>query len=143
MKIIFLQECPPYHKGEVQNVADGYARNYLIPNKLAQLATESGIQENEKRVAKQKLEKDNFTEALKKALESIQNKSIKIFAKSSDHGTLYAAISSEKIAEELSKKNDLILPKELIRQLPQIKIRGEYPIKLQYEGKEYSFIIQV
>jgi large subunit ribosomal protein L9 len=143
MKVIFLKDVPPYKKGEVNAVSDGYARNYLFPQKFALPATESGILESENRTRKQKLEKNHSLTAIKKGLESVQGKIVKLDAKSSEQGTLYAAITPEKISQELSKEYNLTFPKELINQLPHIKLRGEYSIKLQYEGKEYSLILQI
>lgn len=143
MKVLFLKDCLPYRKGEVHTVAEGFARNYLIPKNFAQPATTSGILESEKRAEKQKLENYQVLEAIKNGLESIQGKTMEIKAKSSEHGKLYAAVTSEKIALELQKEYNFMLPKELVSQLPQIKTHGEHQVKLQYEGKEYYFTLKI
>jgi len=131
MKIILLKDVEKLgKKGEVKKVADGYARNFLIPQGLAVLATEEELKKLEQR---QKIE----SEKAKKELELYQELALKldgleleIPAKVSEDGKLFGAITPSKICEYLKEREFEINPKQIKLERP-IKEIGEYEVTIE------------
>lgn len=104
MKVIFLKDVKGQgKKGEVKNVSEGYAKNFLIPQGLANPASDSNVKqlEQQKKAEKKKLdlEKQHFQELAEK----LGNTTIQIKAKSGEGGRLFGSITSKQIADELGK----------------------------------------
>lgn len=132
MQVILIQDVNNLGKrGDIKNVSDGYARNFLLPKKLAEIATETAIQKNlaqkEKRAAVEKSE----LEKVQKLAEEIQGQEIVMKAKEKD-GKLFGAISVKAIAKEFKKKGIVVSEKSIILEDP-IKEVGEYQIKIKLE----------
>ena len=116
--------------GQVVKVADGYARNYLLPKKLAYLATPGNLKviESErnsllKKEAKQKDDADK----LKQMLDKVE---ITIRRKVGEHNALYGSVTNADVAEELEKKGYEI-EKRKIHMDDHIKSIGEYEIPIR------------
>ncbi|MFI3250034.1 MAG: 50S ribosomal protein L9 [Eubacteriales bacterium] len=122
-------------KGELVEVSDGYGRNFLLPKKLAVIATAENIntmkQQDKARKAQQAAEKALAQETSKK----LEGLSVKISAKAGDGGRLFGTITTKEISEELSKQHGIEIAKvKLVLEEP-IKACGTYGIKckLGYE----------
>ncbi len=135
MKVIFLKDVKGKGKaGEVKEVADGYARNHLIPNNLAVEATKSNLKalEAKKRSEAKKAEQvKQEAEQLKEKLEKME---VKITAKAGEGGRLFGAITNKQIADVLKKQNIKIDRRKIeldepIRSLGYTKI----PVKIHPE----------
>ncbi|MBU9722319.1 MULTISPECIES: 50S ribosomal protein L9 [Bacillaceae] len=104
MKVIFLSDVKGKgKKGEVKNVSEGYARNYLFKNNLAIEANAGNMKTLEKKQeSKQKQAEEEVKQAeqLKEKLESME---VKIKAKSGEGGRLFGAVTNKQIAEHLKK----------------------------------------
>src|SRR5687767_3567290 len=102
MKVILSKDVPGTGKaGEVKDVADGYARNYLIPRKLAIPATNNALQNVEAKKASE--QKTAAEEAAARALaDRLTSAPVVLTAKVGDQGRLYGSITSGDIAEQLS-----------------------------------------
>ena len=102
MKLILLQDVENLGEaGEVVTVKDGYGRNYLIPKKLARIATPSSIKawQEERRQASRKLMKvQTDAEALAKQMEKIE---VVISAKVGEENRIFGTVTSQQIAEHL------------------------------------------
>ncbi|MCR3761142.1 50S ribosomal protein L9 [Clostridium felsineum] len=131
MKVILLKDIKSIgKKGEVINVSDGYARNFLFPKKLAEEANNANMRVlNLKKEAerKQKLEE---TEAAQKLASELKGKELKLTAKAGENGRLFGAITSKDIAAEIKKQFKVDIDKkkvntETIRQL------GNYEVELK------------
>ena len=127
MKVILLKDTPKIGKKfEIKNVSNGYAQNYLIPNKLAEIATK----ETEARIALAKSlhdEKTKATEAeLLKKLKGIKDAVITIEEKANDKGVLFAGIRGDELVSHIKKELDLdISPEHIVLKEP-IKEIGEH-----------------
>lgn len=102
MKVILNQDVKDLgKKGELVNVSDGYAKNFLIPRKIAVIADATAMNELKNREASKAhhlaVEKAN-AEAAAKALEG---KSVKITAKAGSNGRLFGSVSAKEIAEHI------------------------------------------
>lgn len=132
MKIILLKDVEKLgKKDEIKNVADGYARNFLIPKKLAVLATENELKKLE---ARKKIEAQKAEEELKiyqEIASNIDGIELEIPAKVSEDGRLFGAITAARISDLLKQKNFDIGPKQIKIDKP-IKELGEYEATIEF-----------
>jgi large subunit ribosomal protein L9 len=131
MKVYLLKSIPNLgSKGEIKNVADGYALNYLFPNKIAQRADSKIIekvsQKQERKIIERKKQKE---QAIKLASE-FKNLVLEIPLKFSPEGKKsYDSVNSKRIIEEL-KKRQIILKESQIQLKNPLKEQGDYEVKL-------------
>lgn len=136
MKVIFQVDVKGKgKKGEMKEVSDGYARNFLLPKKLAVIATADSLNAmklQEKAKAKQLAEEKAAAEANAEGLKGVM---VKIQAKAGAGGKLFGSITSKEISEELQRQFDISIEKNKIVQTDPIKTYGSYAIKckLGYE----------
>ena len=121
-------------RGEIVKVADGYARNYLLPRKLALLATEGNKKQIEREKVKfdaKEAEDQKIAQAMAERLSSID---VEISRKVGETDALYGSVTSSDIAEALAKKGFELDRRKLVLQEP-IKKLGEFsiPLKLHRE----------
>ena len=136
MKVILLQDVKSLgKKGEIVEVSDGYARNYVLPKKLGAEANSKNMNDlklqkaNEEKVAKQQLE------AAQEMATLLETKEVVVKMKSGEGGKTFGSISSKEIAEEAKKQCDLALDKKKI-QLPEaIKSLGVYEVHVKLHTK--------
>lgn len=140
MKIILLSDIKSLgKKGELKNVAEGYAMNFLLPKKMAEIATPEAVSRLEKE--KEDLRKRNAEEEgkLKKIASEINGEKITIEAKSKK-GKLFGSITAKNIFAEAKKKNLDISEKNIILEEP-IKTAGEREITIDFGKKIKAKII--
>lgn len=122
-------------KGDVVNVADGYAKNYLFPKNMAIEATNGALNElkNEKESCKRKKEMEK-QEALK-AADILKDKQVVVFSNAGESGKLFGSVTSQEIAEKINETYGLSVNKKKIRLNEDIKSFGtyEFVIKLYPE----------
>jgi large subunit ribosomal protein L9 len=116
-------------RGQVVNVSDGYARNFLFPRKLAVAVTESNMKalETEKKDLDSK-HKRTLTIAKQQA-ENLSKVKVKIKAKCGDKGKLFGSITSQDLADAIKKQAGQDIPKKKISLDTPIKYLGEYKVK--------------
>ena len=136
MKVILQQDVKGQgKKGQLVDVSDGYARNFLLPKKLAVIATAENLntmkQQEKARKAQQAAEKAE-AEALSKKLESL---TVKVAAKAGEGGRLFGAVTAKEISECLAQQHGLNIAKTKLVLDESIKACGGYKIKakLGYE----------
>jgi len=130
MRIVLLKDVPNLgKKGDLKDVSDGYGRNFLIKNKLAEILTP----QIEKRLAIERLIEEKATAALKnQALalkEKIENLKLVLKTKIGESGQIFGSITPTNILAELGK-NGVKLEKNQILSKP-IKTLGEHKIKIK------------
>ena len=132
MRIILLQDVKDLgKKGDMKNVSNGFARNYLLPKKLVKIATRGAMMEleNIKKIQETKATKD--LEKTEKTVDTLDGYELIFKEKQKETGKLYAAITSTKIASALKKagfnvsKNNIILEEN-------IKELGEHDVHLEF-----------
>ncbi|RVT61361.1 50S ribosomal protein L9 [Niallia taxi] len=149
MKVIFLKDVKGKgKKGEVKNVADGYAQNFLLKQGLAVEANAGAVSTlNAQKKKEEKLAADELEEA--KALkEKVEKLTVELTAKSGEGGRLFGSITSKQIADELKKKHQIKIDKrkidlnDAIRSLGvtkvAVKIHQEVTATLNVHVKELS-----
>ena len=136
MKVILQQDVRGQgKKGQLVEVSDGYARNFLLPKKLAVPATAENVntmkQQEKARKAQEVAEKAE-AEALSKKLEGLM---VKIPAKAGEGGRLFSAVTAKEISEALAAQHGLTIAKAKLVLDEPIKACGGYQVKakLGYE----------
>lgn len=143
MKVILQQDVKGQGKrGQAVEVADGYARNFLFPKKLAVPATAdamNAMQIKEKahqaQMAREKAEAEENARKLK-------DLTVKISAKAGSAGKLFGAVTSKEISEALEKQHGVSIEKNKIIQAEPIKTFGTYEVKCKL-GYEVSGTLKV
>ncbi|MDR1298872.1 MAG: 50S ribosomal protein L9 [Oscillospiraceae bacterium] len=136
MKVILEQDVKDQgKKGQMIEVSDGYARNYLLPRKLASKATEDNVnamKQREKARARRAEAEKKEAEEIAAKLEGIQ---VKISAKAGGAGKLFGAVTSKEISQALLEQHGIAIEKNKIVLAEHIKAFGAYAVKckLGYE----------
>ena len=132
MKVILLQDVKSLgKKGEIVNVNDGYARNFILPKKLGLEATGKNLNDlklqknNEKKVAEENLE---AAQAFAKDLET---KEIILTLKVGEGGRTFGSVSSKEIAEEVKAQLNLNVDKKKIQLKEAIKTLGTHNVSVK------------
>jgi large subunit ribosomal protein L9 len=130
MKVLLLQDVKGLgKKGEIKEVKPGYARNFLIPRKLAKVATPEVIKEFKIRQAKEEAERKAKLEELNRLKARIEAEPLVIKHKLGANGQLYGAVTHKEIAEKLKEKGIEIDKREI--EAPPIKSVGEYEVEIK------------
>ena len=132
MKVIFTEDVPNVAKvGQMKDVADGYARNYLIPRKLAVFANSGTIKAMAAKM-EARVKADAQAELEMKDLgESLKGKEIFIEAKSGGKERLYGSVTNSDIATELEKVTGLEVDKRKIKLFEAIHQLGTYEVEIR------------
>lgn len=129
MRVILTQDVPNLgRKGEVKTVADGYARNLLLPKKLAVVASPEAILALEAQKFRQAKEAEVELAETQKLAAQLEGKAIEIAAKANADGKLYAAVTSAKVVTAL-KAHGFIVSRQRMPNL-SIKELGEHELAI-------------
>ena len=142
MKVILIQDVNNLGKiGDSVNVKNGYARNFLIPNKLALFANDQNMKSIESMLKQQELknakERSNL-ESLSKVLDKV---TLKFELKAGEEGKLFGSVTSQMISDELAKQDLNIDKKEIVLDEP-IKELGKHKVSIDL-GENLSASIQI
>jgi len=132
MKVVFLEDVPRVAEaGQMKEVADGYARNYLIPKKLAILADARAMHLVESQL-KKKARLQAETEAeMKELAKQLEGQEIALKARAGAEDRLYGSITNADIAEELNKSAGVVVDKRKIELDEPIREVGSYEIVIR------------
>ncbi|MBR4113340.1 MAG: 50S ribosomal protein L9, partial [Anaerotignum sp.] len=115
MKMILLQDVKSVgKKGDLINVSEGYAKNFLLPKKLAVEATKSNLNDYE---LKQKADARHKQEELEKAqatAKALEDKVVTIKVKTGGNGKLFGSVTNKEVAEEIIKQTKLDIDKKKV-----------------------------
>ncbi|KKR62657.1 50S ribosomal protein L9 [Candidatus Nomurabacteria bacterium RIFCSPHIGHO2_01_FULL_39_220] len=140
MKVIFLRDVPRVgRKNDTKEVNDGYAVNFLLPRKLAVVATPKAITELELRQKEIAIEREVQESLLLKNLEAIKGKVITIKEKADEKGHLFAQVHKKEIIEAMKAQNHADIGEEFIILEKPIKQVGGFEIPISIKGKKSSF----
>lgn len=130
MKVILLQDVKAQgKKGEMITVSDGYARNFLLPRKLAMEATTDAInaKKNADAAALRRVEEERKSALALKA--RLAETPVKIYAKAGSGGRLFGSVTTKEISEALMKQYGIDLPKTRLELSEPIKTFGTFQAK--------------
>jgi len=144
MKVILLADVKGQGKaGELLEVSDGHARNFLIPRKLAVEATPQRMTEYKQQEAKKARLKAQAITGAKEIQEKLQEITVTITGKGGgDGGRLFGAVTGKEIADALKKQHGIVIEKNKIVQESPIKTFGEHTVKVKL-GNELSGVVRI
>jgi large subunit ribosomal protein L9 len=128
MKVIFLKDVPKGKRGEIKEVADGYARNFLFPKGMALPATPSATKEAKLLLDKKVEHQTRQHEEQSKIAQELEGKELRFKAKAGAKGRLHGSITSSNIAEELSRLTGLEVDKKRVEIDEPLHQLGSYDI---------------
>lgn len=140
MKVILLKDVKNVGKKyETKEVSDGHALNFLIPNKLAETATESSLKRVQNIKAREEGEKRVNEDLLMKNVKDVNDITLEIKETANDKGHLFKGVHQKEIADELKKQGHLDLLPEYIMLEKPIKEVGEHIIEVKVQDKTAKF----
>lgn len=131
MKIIFIKDLKGQgKKGEIKEVSDGYANNFLISKGYAQLATQGVINQVEQEKNSEQRKKDLLKEQAHQLANKMKTITITMRAKAGEGGKLFGAITSKQVADELEKQKILVDKRKILLEEP-IRTLGVHLIQIK------------
>lgn len=145
MKVIYLQDVKGSgKKGEVKNVADGYARNLLLPKGLAVEATPANLSKLEGQKSSAQFKIDTEKKAAQEAADKVKGKKVVIKAKAGSNDKLFGSVTSAHVAAALSEQFGINIDKKKISLNTEIKNFGSYAAVIKfYSGISEKIDIEV
>ncbi|KAA9005154.1 50S ribosomal protein L9 [Paenibacillus spiritus] len=132
MKVIFLKDVKGQgKKGQVKEVSEGYATNFLLPRGMARPATEGNVKTLENQAAAEQRRKENEKEEAKQLAEKLNELTLNLKAKAGEGGRLFGAITSKQIAEQLASSHGIALDKRKIELGDPIRHLGGFQINVK------------
>ena len=133
MKVILLEDVKALgKKGEIVNVNDGYARNFILPKKLGLEATGKNLNDLKLQKANEDKKAQAILEEAQELAKKIEAGKVTLAIKVGEGGRTFGSVSSKEIAAEVKKQMDLDIDKKKIQLKDSIKTLGthEVPVKL-------------
>ncbi|MBC7345509.1 MAG: 50S ribosomal protein L9, partial [Clostridia bacterium] len=145
MKVILLEEVKNLGgRGALVNVADGYARNYLFPKKLALPATPANIKRLERERERIRLLEEREIEEAQQQKEKLEGVQVSIPARAGEQGRLFGSVTAQDIALELERQSGIKVDKKKIELPETIKSLGTYQVVVRlHPSVTASLTIQV
>jgi len=142
MKIILLQDVAKTGKKyDIKQVSDGYALNFLIPQKLAKIATKEEIKNVEIEKKKFIEKRENEEKELLKDIKKLSNSKINIMVKMNKEGRLFSGIGKKEIILAIKDQKAINLKEENIILEKPIKEAGEKEIEIKASGEKHKFFL--
>ena len=136
MKIILLQDVENLGKaGDLKEVANGYARNYLLPRQLAAGATPSLIANRQQRIAAEQRKIEKQADANRQQAERLGQITLTFKARVGTQGRLYGSITSQDIATGLREVEGIIVDRRLIDLPNPIRSTGTFTVPVKIASK--------
>ena len=144
MRVVLLKDVKGTgKKGEVKEVADGFAKNFLLKGGYARLADNSALSENKIQKDAQAYHKQQEFLAAKELAKKIEGKTVTLKIKCGENGKTFGSVSSKEICDEL-EKSGIVLDKKKIELKEPIKAVGEYSIVAKiYPEVSAKFVVSV
>lgn len=131
MKVILLQDVKGTgKKGELKDVSDGFARNFLLKRGMAKIADSSAINQKNMQDEAQDYHYNQNLQNAKQIAQKLQNEVLHFSVKGGDNGKIFGSLTSAEIAEELKKDGYDITKKQIVLDSP-IKFAGRYVVDIK------------
>lgn len=133
MKIIFLQDVPPNARaGDIKDVKNGYARNYLLPRGLATMATGGELKRVESLRREAEVRRVKEAEEWREVAEKLAEEPVEILVRSGPRGRLYGSVTNTMLAEKLTEISRVRVDRRGIRFETPVRLLGEYTVPIHY-----------
>lgn len=137
MQVILKKEVQNIGEaGDLVNVKDGYARNFLIPRNYAEIATEGALKNREQNMARIKAKQEKLhQEAMAKAAEIEKLGQLELSAKAGESGKLFGTITTKKLCEELKERANIEIDRKIVSLNAPINKIGEFTMLIKLTSK--------
>ncbi len=136
MKVILLTDVPKLGKqGDVVQVSDGYARNFLLPKNLVAEASEARLRELQQKNEREEKRKEKEEEKAKWIKGKIEGQTVVVHAKCGEGGKLFGAVTSKEITDALKAQYKVEVDKKRVEIKEPIRHLGEYPVRIRLHQK--------
>ncbi len=145
MKVIFLQDVPPNARaGDVKDVKNGYARNFLLPRELATLATTGELKRVESLRREAEVRRVKEAEEWREVAAKLAEEPVEILVRSGPRGRLYGSVTNTMLAEKLTEISRVQVDRRGIRFDTPVRMLGEYVVQIRYfEGVDGQVVLNV
>lgn len=145
MLVLLLKDVPNVgHKGQTVNVSSGYYRNFLVPRKLATVATDKLVAHVQTQKSKEGEKLEARKDSALRIQEKLNGQSIRLKERANESGKLFAAIHEKELVEAIEKEHKVILKPENILISEAMKNLGDYEITLKlFEGIQAKMAVHV
>ncbi len=122
--------------GEIVNVKDGYARNFLLPQQMAEVATEGALKNREQNIARIQAKQEKLHQEALAIAEKIEKfAKLELAAKAGETGKLFGTITTKKLTEELAEKAGIEVDRKNVSLNAPINKVGEYTMLIKLTSK--------
>jgi len=136
MRVILLQDVDGLGKaGDLKDVANGYARNYLLPRQLAAGATPSLIANRQQRIAAEQRKLEKQSELNRQQAERLGQVTLTFKARVGSQGRLYGSITSQDIAAGLREAEGIVIDRRMIDMPEPIRTTGTFKVPVKIASK--------
>lgn len=144
MKVVLLADVKGKgKKGELCNVSDGYARNFLFPKNLAIEADSAAMSELKSREAAVAHHKQEEIDAAKATAAKLEGKTVTVKAKAGSNGRLFGSVTSKEIAEQIKSELGVVIDRKKMN-VADIKNFGDYTAEIKlYTGIVAKITVKV
>jgi len=143
MRVILLADIKKLgQRGTIATVADGYAQNVLLPQKLAIPATGANLKTHEEGERKKEDKKTYEESLLLMNLKKIDGQTITLNVRANEAGTLFQAIHPKQIAEGIENQLGVLIPEMLVT-ADEIKKKGEYEVTISKNGMSVNVRVAI
>lgn len=145
MQVILIQDVNNLGgSNEVVNVKNGYARNFLIPQKLAVEASPSNIKQLGERLKQLKKKEDKMMAEINKVIEVLKEGPVKIGAKTGTSGKIFGSVTTVQIARAIREQKGYEVDRRKIQLLDEIKELGNFKAKVDFgNGHETELELEI
>ncbi|RFS24529.1 MULTISPECIES: 50S ribosomal protein L9 [Chitinophaga] len=145
MQIILIQDVDNLgQKNELVSVKNGYARNFLIPQKFAVEASPSNLKQLQERLKVQKVKEEKLLAEIAKVVEVLKASPVKIGAKTGTSGKIFGSVTGVQIARAIKEQKGYEIDRRRIHILDDVKELGTYKARLDFgKGNETELEFEV
>ena len=145
MQIILIQDVNNLGgANEVVTVKNGYARNFLIPNKMAVEASPSNLKQLEERLKQIKKKEEKMLAEINKVIAALQQGPVKIGAKTGTTGKIFGSVTTVQVAKGIREQKGYEIDRRRIHLLDEIKELGTYKAKVDFgNGNETEVELEI
>ena len=136
MKVIFLKDVKgTAKKGEIKEVSDGYARNFLLAKGLAKEASQTNLNDHRQQEKAREIKIQKEEEEAVELGSKLKDVKVTIYAQSGEGGKLFGAITSQDIADQMKKQHNVEFDKRKILLTEPIKSLGTMNVEIKLHPK--------
>ncbi len=133
MQVILIQDVDNLgQKNELVNVKNGYARNFLIPQKFAVEASTSNLKQLQERLKVQKVKEEKLLAEIAKVVEVLKASPVKIGAKTGTSGKIFGSVTGVQIARAIKEQKGYEIDRRRIHIIDDVKELGTYKARLDF-----------